>query len=98
MPVPATIWDLLCYENVIAGASDDFDWPDFDEDTIASLCRMAGRADEPDSTCSALLPAVAACLPDGLHQRSQEIVLSAQAAAMKYDGVRPETLDIFLEG
>ena len=77
MPVPATIWDLLCYEDVIAGASDDFDWPDFDEETIASLCRMAGRADEPDSTCSALLPAVAACLPDELHQRSQEIVLSA---------------------
>ena len=64
MPVPATIWDLLCYEDVIAGASDDFDWPDFDEETIASLCRMAARADEQDSACSALLPAVAAFVPD----------------------------------
>ena len=56
MPGPATICDLLCYEDVIAGASDDFDWPDFDDRTIAALCTMAGRAEEQDSARSTLLP------------------------------------------
>ena len=42
MPGPATIANLLCYEEAIAGAADDFDWPDFDDRTIAALCE-AGR-------------------------------------------------------
>ena len=56
MPVPATIRDLLCYEDVIAGASDDFTWPDFDDQTIAALCGIAGRATEQDSAVATLLP------------------------------------------
>ena len=60
MPAPATIWDLLCYEDVVAAASDDFDWPEFDDGTIAALSRMAGRAAEQDGAGSALLPAVGA--------------------------------------
>jgi 3-(methylthio)propionyl---CoA ligase len=66
MPVPATIWDLLCYEDIVAEASDDFDWPDFDDETIASLCKLAGRADAQDSAGSTFLPAVAAFVPDYL--------------------------------
>ena len=77
MPAPATIWDLLCYEDVIAGEGDDFDWPDFDDETIASLDRMAGRAQERDSACSVLLPAVVAFMPDDLAHQPQDIVLSA---------------------
>jgi fatty-acyl-CoA synthase len=77
MPAPATISDLLCYEDVIAGAPDDFDWPDFDDETIAALCRMAARAEEQGSACSALPPALAAFVPDELNLLSQDIVLSA---------------------
>ena len=68
--------DLLCYEDVIAGAADDFDWPDFDEGTIASLCRgrSGGRAG----------PRLFGAAADGgglaarrAEPRSQEVVLSA---------------------
>ena len=43
--VPATggMPNLLCYEDLIAGASDEFDWPVFDENTAASLCYTSGR-------------------------------------------------------
>ena len=76
MPVPATICDLLCYEDVIAGASDDFNWPDFDDQTIAALCR-AGRATEQDSAVATLLPVAGAFVPGDLNLSSQDIVLSA---------------------
>ena len=56
--------DLLCYEDFVSEASDDFDWPDFDDETIASLCKLAGRADAQDSGCSTFLPAAAAFVPD----------------------------------
>jgi fatty-acyl-CoA synthase len=77
MPGPAMIPNLLCYEEVIARAADDFDWPDFDDESVTSLCRMAGRAEEEDSACSALLPALAASVPDELSHLSQDVVLSA---------------------
>jgi 3-(methylthio)propionyl---CoA ligase len=77
MPVPGTIWDLLCYENFIAGAPDDFDWPDFDDKTIASMRRMAGRATEMDSAVSTLLPVVGAFAPDDLTPPPQDVVLAA---------------------
>ena len=77
MPGPATIANMLCYEDAIAGAADDFDWPDFDDRTIAALSSMAGRAEEPDRARSALLPTVAAFVPDELNHLSQDIVLSA---------------------
>ena len=46
MPAPATIWDLLCYEDVLDAASDDFDWPEFDEETIAYWDGLAAALEE----------------------------------------------------
>ena len=77
MPGPAMIPNLLCYEDAIAGAADDFDWPDFDDGTIAALSSMAGRAEAQDRARSALLPTVAAFVPDELTHLSQDVVLSA---------------------
>ena len=76
MPGPA-IANLLCYEEVIAGAADDFDWPDFDDRTIAALSSLAGRAEARDRARSALLPTVAALVPDELSPLAQDTVLSA---------------------
>ena len=77
MPVPATICDLLCYEDVIAGASDDFTWPDFDDQTIAALCGTAGRATGQDSAVATLLPSAGTFVPGDLKLSSPDIVLSA---------------------
>ena len=43
-------------EEFIAGASDDFDWPDFDDETMASLASMAGRAAEHGALSSLSVP------------------------------------------
>ena len=77
MPVPATICDLLCYEDVIADASDDFNWLDFDDQTIAALCGIAGRATGQDGAVATLLPGAGAFVPGDLNLSSRDIVLSA---------------------
>src|SRR5206468_3904052 len=44
---------LSCYEDLLAAESDDFEWPEFDENTASGLCYTAGttgrphRVDEP---------------------------------------------------
>ncbi len=77
MPAPATIWDLLCYEDVVDAASDDFDWPEFDDATIGALCGMAGREAEQEGAVSTLLPAIGAGMRSELRPAPQDVVLSA---------------------
>ena len=38
---------LICYEELIAPESEDFDWPDFDERTASSLCYTSGTTGNP---------------------------------------------------
>lgn len=39
--------NLICYEDFIAEHSDEFDWPQFDEDTPCSLCYTSGTTGNP---------------------------------------------------
>ena len=34
----STLPNVLCYEELLAGQSDDFDWPEFDENTASGMC------------------------------------------------------------
>ena len=34
--------DLLCYETLLADASDDYEWPEFPEETASALCYTSG--------------------------------------------------------
>ncbi len=38
---------LLCYEDVMAGADEDFVWPAFDENTASGLCYTSGTTGRP---------------------------------------------------
>ena len=38
---------LLCYEDLMAAADEDFAWPEFDERTAASLCYTSGTTGRP---------------------------------------------------
>ena len=38
---------LLCYEDLMAAADENFDWPEFDERTAASLCYTSGTTGRP---------------------------------------------------
>ncbi|MBM3558292.1 MAG: long-chain-fatty-acid--CoA ligase [Alphaproteobacteria bacterium] len=57
-----------CYEDMVDGASDAFDWPEFDERTASSLCYTSGTTGNPKGVLyshrSTVLHAYAACLPD----------------------------------
>ena len=39
--------NLLCYEDLLSAEDDDFEWPDFDENTASSLCYTSGTTGHP---------------------------------------------------
>jgi acyl-CoA synthetase (AMP-forming)/AMP-acid ligase II len=62
--------DLLCYEELLAGQSGDFAWPQFDENSASSLCYTSGTTGNPKGVLyshrSSVLHSWAACAVDGL--------------------------------
>ena len=62
--------NLMCYETLIADESDEFEWPDFDENTASALCYTSGTTGNPKGVLyshrSTLLHAFAGGLPDVL--------------------------------
>jgi acyl-CoA synthetase (AMP-forming)/AMP-acid ligase II len=63
-----TLPGLLCYEDLLAAESDEFDWPEFDENTAAALCYTSGTTGNPKGVLfshrSSILHAYAISLPD----------------------------------
>jgi fatty-acyl-CoA synthase len=46
--MPATTLPrVLCYEDLLAAESDDFEWPEFDENVASSLCYTSGTTGNP---------------------------------------------------
>ncbi len=79
MPAPGKVPNLLCYEDLIAEASPDFDWPSFDENTASSLCYTSGTTGNPKGALyshrSTLLHTYAAALPDSLSASARDVIL-----------------------
>lgn len=69
----------LCFEVLIDGQSDSYDWPDFEENTASSLCYSSGTTGNPKAVLyshrSTVLHAMTACATDGLGISGQDIVL-----------------------
>lgn len=67
------------YESLIAGASDEFEWPDFDERLASSLCYTSGTTGDPKGVLyshrSTILHCYAAALPDAMSLSSHEVVM-----------------------
>ena len=80
MPADSQIPGLLCYEDLIAGQSDEgFDWPEFDENTASSLCYTSGTTGNPKGVLyshrSTILHSFASSLPDALNLSARDAVL-----------------------
>jgi fatty-acyl-CoA synthase len=79
MPASSKVPDLLCYEELIADAGDDFTWPSFDENTASSLCYTSGTTGNPKGALyshrSTLLHTYAAALPDALNCSARDVIL-----------------------
>jgi fatty-acyl-CoA synthase len=71
--------NLLCYEELINSHSDDYDWPEFDENTASSLCYTSGTTGNPKGALyshrSTILHAFGAALPDALNLSARDTVL-----------------------
>ena len=70
---------LLCYEEVLAAASDELDWPEFDENKASSLCYTSGTTGNPKGVLyshrSTTLHSFAIALPDTLNLSARDSVL-----------------------
>jgi fatty-acyl-CoA synthase len=62
--------NVLCYEELIAGETDNYSWPDFEENTASSLCYTSGTTGNPKGALfshrSTVLHAFESCRSDGV--------------------------------
>jgi fatty-acyl-CoA synthase len=79
MPADSKIPDLMCYEDLINSHSDDYSWPQFDENSAATLCYTSGTTGNPKGALyshrSTVLHAYASALPSALNVTSQDTIL-----------------------
>ena len=79
MPQETKLSNLLCYEDLISSSSDDYAWPQFDENSAASLCYTSGTTGNPKGALyshrSTVLHAYGSALPNALNVTSRDVVL-----------------------
>ncbi len=75
----AKVPGLLCYEELLEAASDQYVWPSFDENTASSLCYTSGTTGNPKGVLyshrSTVLHTMAAALPDCLGVSATDTIL-----------------------
>lgn len=78
-PTLEGVANVLCYEDLIAPHSEQFDWPQFDERSGAALCYTSGTTGNPKgalySQRAIVLNAMAGCMPGVMSLSPQETVL-----------------------
>jgi fatty-acyl-CoA synthase len=71
--------NVMSYETLIADESDEFDWPDFDEQTASALCYTSGTTGDPKGVLydhrSTVLHAYAELAPDTMNLSSRDVLL-----------------------
>jgi fatty-acyl-CoA synthase len=71
--------NLLCYEELLAAESDDYEWPTLDENTAAGLCYTSGTTGNPKGVLfshrSTVLHAYAISLPDVSDYSARSVIL-----------------------
>lgn len=79
MPQETKIAGLLCYEDLIAGGSEDYAWPQFDENCAATLCYTSGTTGNPKGALyshrSMVLHAYGSAMPNALNVSALDTVL-----------------------
>jgi fatty-acyl-CoA synthase len=79
MPATDRIDNLYCYEDLIDGYSDVYEWPTFDENAASSLCYTSGTTGNPKGALyshrSTVLHTYAAALPDSLNCGAADTIL-----------------------
>lgn len=77
--MPESKLDLLCYEELIDAASNDYEWPELDERSAATLCYTSGTTGNPKgvlySQRSTVIHALASVSNDALGVCNRSVVL-----------------------
>ncbi len=75
----AKVPGLLCFEELIAGQDDQYEWPVFDENTASSLCYTSGTTGNPKGVLyshrSTVLHTFAISMPDALSVSANDSIL-----------------------
>lgn len=75
----STLPNVLCYEELLAEQSDEYEWPQFDENTASGMCYTSGTTGNPKGVVyshrSTLLHALAGALPDVTTASNMETTL-----------------------
>ena len=75
----ANIPNLMCYEELVSTGSEKFVWPEFDENSAATLCYTSGTTGNPKGVLyshrSTVLHSFAVCSVDGLGLSSADCAL-----------------------
>ncbi|WP_329956529.1 3-(methylthio)propionyl-CoA ligase [Collimonas humicola] len=79
MPQDSKLPNLLCYEELLAASSDDYQWPRFDENSASSLCYTSGTTGNPKGALyshrSTVLHSLASVMPDTMNISGRDAVL-----------------------
>ncbi|HEY9790122.1 MAG TPA: 3-(methylthio)propionyl-CoA ligase [Candidatus Obscuribacterales bacterium] len=79
MPKETKIGNLMCYEDLVDGASDEFEWPALDENSASGLCYTSGTTGHPKGALyshrSTVLHAFASALPDAMCVSARDTIL-----------------------
>ncbi|RZU36858.1 fatty-acyl-CoA synthase [Fluviicoccus keumensis] len=79
MPAASKLPNLICYEELIADQSDEYEWPCLDENTGAALCYTSGTTGHPKGVLythrSTVLHATAATRHDALNIHADSVIL-----------------------
>ena len=71
--------NLMCYEDLLAKESSDYDWPDLDENTASGLCYTSGTTGNPKGVLyshrSTVLHTYGMCMPDAASLSAQDVIL-----------------------
>lgn len=71
--------NVVCYEELMAEADDDYEWPQFDENTASSLCYTSGTTGNPKGVLyshrSTVLHSFGIRSPDGVGFSSLDVIL-----------------------
>ena len=78
MPIMQTS-GVLCFEELLAAASDQYEWPTFDENTASSLCYTSGTTGNPKGVLyshrTTILHTYAIALPDVMNLSARDVIL-----------------------